>query len=205
MEHTESIRTGKVIMRSHTGIDLHISSLSYLARQQILKQALELHPLPNPKDYERQRDAESPIFGGSTADPGVISADDNPDYRDAKKEALEAQEKYINDTVLTICVSTPQRATLLDLYKEEVTRLRQYAYDTPLDDWAVLVKCFLCSIEDLRDVVYPAINQTLPLSNEEVTDAGTSFFRHDVQRAAAHGSRAAKEPSHLLPTKPDSA
>ena len=185
MADSEHVQSGKSIFQCHAGIDLTVSALSFMARQQIQAYAQQQHPYPDPKQFERLRD--EPIFGGNAEDPGVIPASENEEYQDLWKQAKADQDRYVNDSVLAICVNAQHKERLIKEYQDELSALRIHATNIADNDWSAIVKCFLCSWEDLRDIVYPAISQSLPLSQEETVANGIAFFRQHLPQRPANG------------------
>lgn len=185
MPESEQVRSGKVIFRCHAGIDLTISALSFLGRNQLQRAAEKAHPYPDPKQYERPR--EEPVFGGSESDPGIVPASENPEYQALWRQAKADQDRYVNNAAFAICVTTPQKERLIELYADELAGMRLYGDALPESDWSAVIQYFLCSYDDLRDVVGPAISQSLPLTQEEVGEAGTTFFRIELRRTTPVG------------------
>lgn len=162
-----------------SGVEAIIHPVSPFTFRAIRVKAAERFPYPDPEPYRK------PVEHGV---PGLMSRpEDDEDYKRLCAEADNQRGTYFTEALLDLALEFPVgRDALIERFAAQRKSLAEWV-TLPEDDWeATLKHCILIGTNEPQLIADIAM-QAAPLTQEEVAEGATSFFRLDLQRYSTRG------------------
>lgn len=167
---------------------VYVPRLSAFMIDAIKKKAGELHPLPDPKPYEKP-------LPDAVIEGDVIPASQNPAYQQALAQVMQARNRYLQYASLS-AVEIPDGAPgkvvphrdVIQLYEHQLESMRAFATIPDNENTFALILhyCILTPAEYIE--IVNAATREQQLTQEEVLE-GLRIFRRDIQRNTTRGDR----------------